>query len=229
MKFNDFIKKNFAEICFLILAVFLPFLLMNVLAVAFLGVFSILGVSFLFFYLRYKETIQRNKEQSALCFFASLLESIEKGYGFQQSYEGATKYLIGYHDVPPFDELMESGTMNLDLGKYQRFLGYLIEAEKNNEVHLKNYTDLIKETEEDISLISSKMNKISSYHVNTLISLVSTFSIIGVLMNLFPTIFESIVTPTFCLIECLCLASLFLFLGLSNLMKLKGVTHVIHE
>lgn len=227
MKFTDFIKKNLGEITLLVVALFIPFLTMNILYIAVLTMILTAFVSFLMFRLRHKESIKRNKEQAILCFFASLLESIEKGYSLKNAYEGATKFLIGYATVPPYDEMIETENVPFDLGKYNKYMVYLIQMEKNNECHLKNYSLLIKEVEQDISRLSKKIINSKNNNLNILLSIVSTFAAIGLIMNLFPAIFESIVTNTFCWIEGLCQASIFFFVEFNYYYQVKGASHVI--
>ena len=92
---------------------------------------------------------------SAYSFFSALLDGVQNQSNGKTSYDAATKYLVSYQDIPPYEELLQECTINVF--KYDQYLRFFLEKENQNEVHLYNYHSLIQSVEEDISKIESNL------------------------------------------------------------------------
>ncbi len=155
--YKTFIKNNVFELLTAIAFISLAFVLYGNYFLA--SFFSLLDF-FLFLLLKIKiDEIYNDREKriSAYSFLASFLRGIQNQKSAKTSYEQAVRYLLSYQEIPLFEDILEEN--NLCLYQYQTYFNFLLEKEKENQVHLYNYSSLISSISETILHLEEKTTR----------------------------------------------------------------------
>lgn len=96
---------------------------------------------------------------SSYSFLLSYIQNVEDNKGSKASYDIASRYLIGYQQVNPYEEIDENN--NLKLYKFQKYFNFIISSDKKNEVHLLSYRQLIENIESELNFDDKYNKKIS--------------------------------------------------------------------
>jgi hypothetical protein len=209
-------RKYLAPFCaLLILSVFLFLLYPDVLFGLLSAVLS-LSLGLLFFCQGFREKEKREKEISSLSFFSSFLSGLSKNRGSKTAYENASRYLVGYEEVIPFEEAMALSAAPYSLGDFGEFFLYAARMEAKNQIHLPNYSYLIQQSEKAIQSEKKQVEEGMRRLIASLLILLFAFFALLVLLAFFPKVKASLSNWTYgilslCSLSFLVPLSFFLF------------------
>lgn len=185
MKKNSFLSEESLYLSIAVLiSVSLAILPKNLLYGILFGLIGLGGS----FYARYKVFISKKALRLSLAqysFLSCFLTSINEGFPLQGSYEQACRFLVGYQDVPSYDEMKEAPE-RLSLPSYDEYVIYAFEKDKENEVHLHDFKVIIKEVDEKIAKLESDLKKNEKEDKTNAASLLLLMLALSVFFFLYP-------------------------------------------
>jgi len=161
----------------------------------------------------------------SLSFFSSFLTLIKNGQGSKSSYEYSTRYLLGKTTIEPYENILETGNPHYDFGKYTSFFKYMIQKDRENQIHLPNTEELIIELDEVIVNRKNKIIKMKKRQTDSELCLLICLFLLVIIFSVFSTIRKSLDSLSSNIIVLISLSLLFpclLFFDYLNLRKENG-------
>lgn len=159
-------------------------------------------------YRYHKDKKNRECQLAKLSFLSCFLSGIDSGSPCQKSYDNACRFLIGYQEVPGFEEAL-SAPERLDLGTYQEYFSYAIAKEKENEVHLHDFRLLCEQMEKQLSAKEEERKHQRQEGKRNSVFLLLLFALSVALFSLYPMLKEMTDTLVFNTLGLLSLALIY--------------------
>jgi len=161
----------------------------------------------------------------SLSFFSSFLTLIKNGQGSKTSYEYSTRYLLGKTAIEPYENILETGNSHYDFGRYTSFFKYIIQKDRENQIHLPNTEELIIELDEVIANRKSKIIKMKKRQTDSELCLLICLFLLVIILSVFSAIKKSLDSRSSNIMALVSLSLLFpglLFFDYLNLRKENG-------
>ncbi len=159
----------------------------------------LLNILFSLILLKKSNDLYTNKENKLACssFLFSFLTNLENNKGTKESYETASKYLVGHIDVKNYDNFINEGLDLIDHEHNKKILNYLCEKERNNEIHLLNYHELLETLDNEKRNIKSSLVKAKRHIHKTQLALLFLLLILALIINLSTVVMNTINCPIY--------------------------------
>ncbi len=159
-------------------------------------------------YQYHKDKKKKERQLVKLSFLSCFLSGIDSGSPCQKSYDNACRFLIGYQEVPGFEEAL-SAPEHLDLGTYQEYFSYAIAKEKENEVHLHDFQLLCEQLEDQLSAKEEEQKHQQREEKKNSVFMLLLFALADTLFALYPMLKEMTDTLAFNTLGLLSLALIY--------------------
>lgn len=159
----------------------------------------LLSILFSLILLKKSFELKTTKENKLACssFLFSFLTNLENNKGAKESYESASKYLVGHLEVKNYDNFIDEGLTLVENEQNQKILNYLCEKEKSNEIHLLNYHTLIEDLDNQNTTIKSSLIKAKKHMHKTQLALLFLLLILALIINLSTVIMNKLNCPIY--------------------------------
>ena len=158
MKILSFYKESIQDVVFsFISSVLLLFIIKKMPFNFIYAIFSLL----LSLYLIYKNQLKEKdkiKSIKAKEFFSILLDNHEKYCSLKLSYEKAERFLISYSEIKTYEEFLDMDSFP-SLKEYEKYFLELLQDEKENVSHIKNYRCLIDDINDNVEEEKSSLER----------------------------------------------------------------------
>lgn len=221
-KLKKIFKDDPLDFLFILISGVFPFFLFSN---KLLGIFPAAMSLLLGFFFLFKERtiyMQKEKELASFLFFSSFIRQINNQHGLKESYDDSCRYLIGYQNIVPYEEIKEQGSLPFSLDKYSSYFDLIIKEDKNNEAHILNYHYLIKETEENINKKEIFINNAKKQKSNNEVLILLIYIFLVVLTNCFSGFQASLSNNFYIVIGSLVYSFAFPLTQLISFLSIKG-------
>lgn len=169
--------------------------------------------------------LKKNKEDklASLSFLYSFIYNLEDNKGTKESYESASKYLVGHSEIKAYDDFIASGIKLSSTEENQKLLDYLVEKERNNEIHLLNYHETLLNLENDNGVLKARMTKASAITHKAELALIFMLLILTLIINLSNTILATLNNMVYNILALIASSLFFPAILLDYYLRLKGM------
>lgn len=165
MKFRETIKGESSLLILIFLSSITPFFAFEKKIISFI-LFLTLNIGGFILLSKKHIMIENIKNKNAFLYFIhSLFTFVQFGQPLSYAYDKSTIYLIGYQNIIAYEDWL-SNNNSYQSNKYDSFLARIKENEVNSFIHIENYMPLLKNIENEIETLVTKL-----YYERKLLSL----------------------------------------------------------
>ncbi len=169
-------------------------------------------------------TIRKQNEDklASFNFLYAFMSSIDQNKSAKESYEKASKYLVGHVEIKDFDSFIDQG---LDLKadeEEKKLLEHLCQKEKDNEIHLLSYRESLSIIEGKSTSLKKKLDGLTSTLHRTQLALLFMLLILSLIINLSPIITAALSSDVYSFIAAIAVSFFYPSLLLEYYFGMKG-------
>lgn len=202
---KTFLRENYKELSLVFIASislsFIPKeLVYGIVATIICFAFSIYGVR-----QNWKKKKQNQKKRAKRSFLSSFFHSLDDDMSGKQSYEKACRYLVGYEETKPYDELFASPDL-YNFGEDQQYFSYALEKDSEQKVHLMDYRLLTHNLDQILDKEEAFTKKAEKTFLVFLIVDCFSLLLLATIFSIFPNLKEECSSLIFQVLGMLCLS-----------------------